>query len=260
MWLLDRFLTPGVLRLGRRSAHLHGAWSALDNCNLAAPNALADKLAGLVTQVPTANPWSAVLDSAWLPVTTLDTQQAWTSSEVKALALHRWASLYGATVGTWKAQTLYLPGDARATVFGLPELIKAQLDEAGRVQQRRLASIQPACLWAWQQAAPLRKKHPRGLMVWCEEDRCIVGRYDSRQFSVLDPSAQLPESWNELDQLVRPHIGDVTPPILLMSWQPLPWAASMPGGHWGSHQGGPLACVWLDHGATTRSIVKGLAA
>lgn len=164
----------------------------LAGCSLAQLAGLNEVLASITQAVPGKVAWTALLDSCWLPITTIDAHaNAWSLSEVKSLARHRWADLYGHQPGDWLAQSTYLPGDADATVYGIPRSLQQALLSAP------IVAIEPACVWAWRSTMP-PKNNQAQQVIWAEQDRCICMQAQGQHLKLVDPAMQTPRSLAEL--------------------------------------------------------------
>lgn len=186
--------TQHIIHLGRRHATVIRRRRAamdvvsevsLEGIELTTPEGLSPRLLDVAQSVPGRNHWTLLLDSCWLPITTFPTvDQTWMPHELKALACHRWATLYGDAHAPWVAQTSYLPGDASATAFGMSARLKVQLLSFSQAVSGNAVSIQPALLWAFDHfSCSSETKGQREAWLWCEQDRCVtaVGQHGHLQ-------------------------------------------------------------------------------
>lgn len=178
--------------------------SSLDGVELSAPEGLSARLLDAARSVPGRSRWTLLLDSCWLPITTFPTlDQAWMPHELKALACHRWTTLYGEAQGPWLAQTSYLPGDATATAFGMSARLKAQLQAFSRDVAGKAVSIQPALLWAFAQFSEAGQASGlRQGWLWCEQDRSVAAVGQRGHLQVLAPGLDKRTIGSGLDALL----------------------------------------------------------
>lgn len=240
-WWLDMFArTQHIIHLGRRHAWVIRQQAStmalvgevsLDGIELTAPEGLSARLLDLAQAVQGRTRWTLLLDSCWLPITTFPTlDQAWMPHELKALACHRWATLYGEAHAPWVAQTSYLPGDASATVFGIPSRLKAQLLSFSQSVLGKAVSIQPTLLWAFHHFSHSGvPKGQRQAWLWCEQDRCITAIGHRGHLHVVAPGLDKRTADGSLADLLSAEVAAQVDSIVVAGVLPsLTWPDTLP--------------------------------
>ena len=223
--------THHILHLGRykatvirrRGVHLELiSECSLEGVELSGPEGLSAQLLTAAQSVPGRSHWTLLLDSCWLPITTIQTaDQAWMPHELKALACHRWATLYGDALGPWLAQTSYLPGDLTATAFGIPARLKAQLAAFTKDIPGRSVSVQPSLLWAFDHfVRTVKGNRLRRAWLWCEQDRCVTAVGQHGHLQVLAPGLDKRTANGALETLVPADLSTEVDAIVVAGLHP----------------------------------------
>lgn len=223
--------THHILHLGRhkatvtrrRGVHLEQVSEcSLEGVELSAPEGLSAQLLNAAQSVQGRSHWTLLLDSCWLPITTIQTaNEAWMPHELKALACHRWTTLYGDALGPWLAQTAYLPGDLTATAFGISARLKVQLAAFSKEIPGKAVSVQPSLLWAFDHFARTAKGNRlRRAWLWCEQDRCVTAVGQHGHLQVLAPGLDKRTADGALEALVPVNLSTDVDAIVVAGLHP----------------------------------------
>lgn len=173
-----------------------------------------------------------VVESAWLPVTLIDTGGRLLSApQLDALARHR-LSIFGDLpedpVSGWDVRVDHRAGHRYALVYGLPARLKQTmlaLSEERRVPWNALC---PALDWVLQRPAPQSAGSGRSGWRWlCEQDRSILVRVQGGRIMGLN-AALAPRAAGATvilpirAEAVRWGVDDVDPSsVVATSWEPI---------------------------------------
>lgn len=203
MWLLER--RRDVLRIGRERVELWQRSPAglalqdqrtLEPADAPAAGVLEAALHQLFTR-PSAERASrrmdVVLESAWLPVMAFELGEVlWPRERIEALLRHRFGQWYGdSEVQAWHLRLDHRPGDPAGVGYGLAPAVQRAIDSAAQAAGIRLASLQPAFAWGWQQLRR-RRKGGRGWWLWLEQDRSLIAWVERRRVRFLNAGGSMP--------------------------------------------------------------------
>lgn len=243
MWPLKRAPIGECLRIGR---HAVQRWQAVDGTlsllsehalpQDAAPNSqrLAEAL-GALYPTSSGKPITVLLESAWLPVTLVDTGPILLrATQVEALARHRFGLHYADSndpVAAWDLRIEHRAGSRHALAYGLPPSVKQTLVDAARTLGLEWAAMTPAMAWELERLRPSRT-WPRsdGWLLWPEQDRTLVARIESNELCGLNPGAQRADDEPDLLRLVdaecvRLGVVSIAAQIVAAIWGPVPRTA-----------------------------------
>jgi hypothetical protein len=239
-----------VLQLTKQQAILwqwrDGKWAShasvgLDGVTLLTPEALVERLNAIDWPQSGRFKLEMVLESAWMPITCIDTKgAAWSVQEFRAIAMQRWGALFGTGAEHWDAQSDYLPGDTTGCAFGLPMTLKLAL--RGWAQKQHLSGLQilPAVNWAALQSNPPLVRAPGQRLLFLEADRSLllegrVGRFLPVAWAL--PPADGPAQCRSL----LSGLESSTQGVAVLSWESLQGADVMAAGPM------PFHCVVAQH-------------
>ncbi|MEP7296800.1 MAG: hypothetical protein ABI702_11475 [Burkholderiales bacterium] len=202
MWRRDRGAGRDCLRIGRLAVE---RWAIADGvltlrAQAPLPQDVAPRLASLNATIralyPDATQTSidVVLESAWVPVTLVDTGAALLrSGQVDALARHRLGLQFSDAadpVAGWDLRIEQRVGDRHALVYGMSPLVRQALIDAGSACGLTWSSMSPAFAWGLERmASVLHWGSGGGWFLWPEQDRTLVARLASGRVCALDPGA-----------------------------------------------------------------------
>ena len=204
MWLLER--RRNVVRIGRERVEL---WERIpdglalqDQRTLELADApdvaeleavLREVFARSASAERASRRLDVVLESAWLPVMAFELGAVlWPRERIEALLRHRMGQLYGdSEVQAWHLRLDHRPGHASGVGYGLAPPVQRAIGSAAQAAGVRLASLQPAFAWGWQQLRRHRKGG-RGGWLWLEQDRSLIAWVERGRVRFLNAGGPVP--------------------------------------------------------------------
>jgi hypothetical protein len=177
---------------------------------------------------PRATAITLLVESAWMPVTLVDTGPVLLrSTQIEALVRHRFGLHHSGAldpVADWDLRITHRAGDRNAVAYAVAPIVKRTLVDAAKELGLKIDAMLPASAWGWDRL--LRGKvcpPPRGWWIWPEQDRTLVARIAADQIVALNAGASRfvdPSSALNLVRVeaVRLGIEAMDEPIMMATW------------------------------------------
>jgi hypothetical protein len=184
-----------------------------------------------------------IVESAWLPVTLVDTGDAlWRPGEVEGLVRHRFETVYAGNetrIDEWELRVDYRVGERFALGYGLPREVSQAFSSVAETLGITWDFVSPALAWGLPQVRRLKGGHEMARWIaWPEQDRCLLACVRGNEVVALNPAVTASMSGAVIERRIaiegaRTGAGAGDAPIVVAHWNSAPNAPRQTGRlHW----------------------------